>query len=138
MEGILDIFKWAKQSKFQVAIATSSDRAILNFVIHKFELGDFIDFGVSGNEVTKGKPNPEIFLKACHHFNATPAHCIVIEDSGHGIKAASSAGMHSIGYLSRNTHGQDFSKADHVVSSFDSEFKKIVSSYKKNQQAPIS
>ncbi len=129
MDGILDIFNWAKQLKIQSAIATSSDRAILNFIIHKFGLDDFINFSVSGNEVTKGKPNPEIFLKAGNHFNAAPARCIVIEDSGHGIKAASSAGMHSIGYLSKNTHGQDFSKADHVISSFDSEFKTIVSSY---------
>ena len=69
----------------------------------------------------RGKPEPDIFLKAAQHFQLPPADCIVIEDSTNGVKAAKAAGMYCVGYYNPNSGKQDLSGADLIVESFTDE-----------------
>ena len=54
----------------------------------------FIDFFLSNEDVSQGKPSPEIYLKAIHRLELTPEECVVVEDNPHGIAAARAAGAH--------------------------------------------
>jgi beta-phosphoglucomutase len=70
---------------------------------------------VSGEDVHKGKPDPEVYLLAAERLGVVPDHCIVVEDSVAGIEGARAAGMRSIGV----SHNGKHLPADVVVRSLD-------------------
>jgi beta-phosphoglucomutase-like phosphatase (HAD superfamily) len=69
---------------------------------------------VTGADVTRGKPDPQVFLLAAERLNVSPAACIVVEDAVHGIEAARRAGMKSVA-LAGTSSRDEFSHADLVV-----------------------
>jgi beta-phosphoglucomutase len=82
-------------------------------VLAHFKLESFFIHRIGGNEVSFSKPDPEIFLKAANQSNSLiRRHCLVIEDSTNGVKAAKAAGMYCIGYANPGTGNQDLSQAD--------------------------
>jgi len=66
-------------------------------ILEKVNLMSYFDTVVDGNEVSKAKPDPEVFIKACEQLGAAPGNCVVFEDALAGIEAANNAGMTSIG-----------------------------------------
>lgn len=100
---------------FIVQVASSATRPTVDKVIEHFQLADYISFRIGGNEVKKSKPNPEIFINAGKQSGSDPKHCLVIEDSRNGIKAAKSAGMKCIGFENPGTGAQNLSIADLIV-----------------------
>jgi len=73
----------------------------IDWVLEVLGLGDFFQALVTAEDVTRGKPDPQVFLTAASRLDAQPNRCVVVEDSPMGIEAARRAGMHSIG-VSRN------------------------------------
>jgi HAD superfamily hydrolase (TIGR01509 family) len=95
-----------------VGVASSSPRERLQRTLSRAGLLDAFDVIVAGDEVTNGKPAPDMFLLAAERLGVPPEHCIVIEDSPPGIQAGVAAGMHTIG-VSRS--GASLADADRVV-----------------------
>ncbi len=79
---------------FSVATSTQRDQALRSLELAG--LGAFIEVLVAGNEVTEGKPAPEIFLRAAAGIGIEPQRCVALEDSSVGVHAASSARMLTI------------------------------------------
>lgn len=79
------------------AIASSAPRANVTAMIEAVEIGAFIDAVVSAEDVTRGKPEPDVFLVAAERLQVPPARCVVVEDAAAGIEAARRGGMASIG-----------------------------------------
>jgi beta-phosphoglucomutase len=79
------------------AIASSAPRANVDVVLEVLGMGASFQAVVSAEDVTAGKPDPQVFLTAAARLDANPPACIVVEDSPMGIEAARRAGMHSIG-----------------------------------------
>lgn len=75
----------------KLAIGSSSKNA--KFILNQLGLGDFFDVISDGNNITKSKPDPEVFLKAAEFLNIYPEKCIVVEDAEAGIMAAIAAKM---------------------------------------------
>lgn len=100
----------------QIAIASSSPRIFIEAVIRKIELIDFFDLWVSGEEVERSKPEPDVFLRTAELLNVLPCDCVVIEDSTNGVIAAKKAGMKCIGFKNPNSGHQDLREAALVVS----------------------
>ncbi|MNN93654.1 Beta-phosphoglucomutase [compost metagenome] len=72
---------------------------------------------VSGFEVEKSKPFPDVFLRAAEQLGVPTSECVVIEDSTHGISAAKAANIFCIGY--QNPMGkQNLSQADRIIEDF--------------------
>ena len=115
IEGIKELLDELKSFKVPIAIASSSPRIFIEAVIKKIHIADYFHEWISGEEVPKSKPEPDVFLKAAELLNVHPERCIVIEDSKSGIIAAKSAGMKCIGYKNLNSGNQDLSKANLVV-----------------------
>jgi HAD superfamily hydrolase (TIGR01509 family) len=121
--------KWLKQFKnegFKVYIASSSHVKIIEKMIKKFVIEEYIDGYVGGKLVKSGKPNPDIFEKVLEMSEMKANECIVFEDSANGIEAATSAGIKCIGFNNKNQHSQDHSKALFTITEFtDENYKKI-------------
>lgn len=79
------------------AIASSAPRLNVDTVVEVLRLGPYIDAIASAEDVTAGKPDPQIFLEAARRVATPPSRCIVVEDAAAGIQAARAAGMRSIG-----------------------------------------
>jgi beta-phosphoglucomutase len=97
------------------AVASSAPRANVEVVLQVLALSPYFQALASAEDVSRGKPDPEVFLTAAARLKVAPAQSIVVEDAAAGIEAARRAGMHSIG-VSRN--GAPLA-ADLVVLSLD-------------------
>ena len=75
------------------AVATSTARERAAALLKQSNLADYFAALVGGDEVSAGKPDPEIFLEAAKRLNVESGRCLVFEDSSHGIHAAFAAGM---------------------------------------------
>ena len=83
-------------------------------ILEKVHLLSKFDAIVDGNDVSKAKPNPEVFLIAAQHLNMKPEDCIVFEDSVAGVQAANTANMISIGIGEKEV----LHEADYIFSDF--------------------
>ncbi|CAM3274211.1 MULTISPECIES: HAD family hydrolase [Paenibacillus] len=117
IDGIRELLADLKASGIPVGIASSSPPVFIQAVLDKFGLLDAFNCIVSGEEVDRGKPAPDVYLKAAELLGAEPASCMVLEDARHGIAAAKAAGMQCIGFVNPNSGNQDLSAADYVVRS---------------------
>lgn len=102
-----------------LAIASSSNRPLIEAVLEGAGIADLFAAVVSSEEVARGKPAPDVYLEAARRLGAEPADCAAIEDSSNGIRAAHAAGMRTIALP--NAHyppAQDaLALADVIVSS---------------------
>lgn len=99
-----------------IALATSSVRKKVDQVLKQCGLQDYFSVIVTGDEVVRGKPDPEIFLTAAKKLKLPPEKCIVIEDSYNGILAAKKAKMYGIG-VKHPAINVNLSIADKVIHS---------------------
>ncbi|KGK29958.1 MULTISPECIES: beta-phosphoglucomutase [Cellulophaga] len=89
------VLEYLKQKKIPIALGSASKNA--QPILEKVNLLPYFDTIVDGNNVTKAKPDPEVFLIAADQLGVKPNNCIVFEDAVAGIEAANAAGMISIG-----------------------------------------
>ena len=87
---------------FRLAVASSSNRPLIENALERAELADLFETIVSSEEVARGKPAPDVFLEAARRLDVPPERCAAIEDSGNGIRAAHASGMRVIAIP--NTH----------------------------------
>ncbi len=117
INGIRELLDRLKGNEIRIGLASSSSREFIEFMLSNLGLAGYFEVVISGEEVQRGKPFPDIFLKAAQGLSVEPSNCMVIEDSGHGVKAAKRAGMKCVGFVSPNSGKQDLSLADEVVCS---------------------
>jgi HAD superfamily hydrolase (TIGR01509 family) len=113
--GSLEAVKRLKEGGLRVALATSSHEEKMRMELRELGITGLFGVTVNGSEVERGKPDPEMFLKAAEKLGVKPRECAVIEDSTFGVQAAKAAGMLAVGFRSPNSPGQDLSSADIVV-----------------------
>ena len=92
-EGVAALLSWLKTEGVAVVLATSSVRERAVEVLTRLGVVQYFDDMVFGTEIERGKPWPDIFLKAAEKAHAAPADCLVLEDSEAGIQAAHAAGI---------------------------------------------
>jgi beta-phosphoglucomutase len=89
-----------------MAVATSASHGNVDFVFGHLNIRQYFDAIVDNTGLTRGKPDPEIFLKAATALNMRPANCVVFEDSISGVKAANSAGMKVVAITTTHKAGE--------------------------------
>jgi beta-phosphoglucomutase len=97
INGLENLLIELKDAGVKLAMASSATLDDINFVLSHVPVRQYFDVIIDGNRVSKGKPNPQIFLKAADDLHMRPEDCIVFEDSIAGIKAGNAAGMKVIG-----------------------------------------
>ena len=78
---------------FRLAVASSSNRELIEAVLAQAGLDRYFEATVSSEEVARGKPSPDVFLEAARRLCVPPRNCGAVEDSTNGIRAAHAAGM---------------------------------------------
>jgi beta-phosphoglucomutase len=103
INGLENFLTALKDDGIKMAMASSATMEDINFILNKIPIRDDFSAIIDGSRVSKGKPNPQIFLKAASDLNAKPEDCVVFEDSIAGIKAANAAGMKVVGITTGHT-----------------------------------
>ncbi|OVE67138.1 phosphatase [Clostridium diolis] len=117
IEGIKELLMELKNRNIPATIASSSPKGLIDIVVSKFKLQEYFKYIISGEEVERGKPSPDIYIETSKKLGISPKECVVIEDSRNGVIAAKDAKMKCIGFKNINSGNQDLSKADIVVNS---------------------
>ncbi|MGV9003690.1 HAD family hydrolase [Flavobacterium sp.] len=118
LDGVEELIKELHGKGMQLVLASSSANETINRIFKRFNLERYFTHKVSGEDFPNSKPHPALFLKAAQLSQTSVEHCVVIEDSTNGIKAAKAANIYCIGYDSVNSALQDYSLADEVISDF--------------------
>jgi beta-phosphoglucomutase family hydrolase len=119
MPGLVNLLEKLQKSEIPMAVASSSNKAIIDIILEKSGLRKYFEHTVSSSEVGKSKPEPDVFLHAAKLLGVAPENCLVFEDSKNGIKAAKAAGMVCIAYSGGNSGHQNQSQADRRISDFN-------------------
>ena len=117
MPGLLELLDHIEASQLPKGVATSSDREYMQRMLGHFDLLHRFPVRLTAEDVTHGKPNPEIYLKAAQRMGVQPHEMLVLEDSHNGTKAAAAAGAHIISVPHEHSSHHDFSVAKHVATS---------------------
>ena len=95
-EGAREFLTLIQERKIRSAVGSSTERANIKLAIQQHKLENFFESVIASEDVSVGKPNPEVFLKAANLLGLSPSSCLVIEDSPHGIEAGQRAGMKTL------------------------------------------
>jgi beta-phosphoglucomutase len=112
-EGLIPLpgaVEWVKRLRAQgwkQAIASSAPRANVEVMLDAIGVADLMDAIVSAEDVTRGKPDPQVFLRAAEQLGVPPAGCVVVEDAAAGVEAGRRAGMKTIGVNARASLAAD-------------------------------
>lgn len=101
LPDVKKILKYLKMNDHPIALGSASKNA--RAILSKVGLDKVFDAIIDGNNVTRAKPDPEVFLKAAEQIHISPEDCIVFEDSLAGVQAANIANMVSIGIGDKET-----------------------------------
>lgn len=105
--------------KIKLAIASSSPMDAIKKTAETLGIETFFSDFISGMDLEKSKPAPDIFLKAAAHLGVAPEDCLVIEDSTNGITAAKAANMTCVAFFNPHSGKQNLEKADIIVEGFE-------------------
>jgi beta-phosphoglucomutase len=127
LPGIKNLITNYFENNIKMVLASSASMNTINWVFEKFQLEQYFIGKISGDTLKESKPNPEIFILAAEIANEQRENCIIIEDSTNGIKAASAAEIFCVAYKSEHSIGQNYEKANLVISDFSEiEYPKMV------------
>lgn len=113
VDGLDRFLPQARRLGIPMAVATAADRCNVEFVMDGLAIQAYFQAVVGAEEVTHGKPHPEMFLTAAQRLGALPERCLVFEDSLHGIEAARRAGMAAVA-VATTLDPQEFHGLPHV------------------------
>lgn len=119
LDGVLNLIKEYHENGLTLVLASSASMGTINSVFTRFDLDKYFVAKLSGADLKVSKPHPEIFLNAAKISGYDKKHCLVIEDSTNGIKAANAAEIFCVGYNSIHSKNQDYSKANIVINHFN-------------------
>jgi len=111
LEPMPGLDQWIDQlarSSLPFGLATSSRRKFVNLILPRFPWSELLAFVLTGDDVSRGKPDPEMYLKAAAALDVSPEQMLVLEDSGNGCAAAKAAGAYVVAVPSEHTRNHHF------------------------------
>lgn len=118
LPGVVEFLSVLKDLCIPCAIGSSTHRINIQVALQQLGIGNFFDEIVCGEDVTEGKPDPQIFLVAAQKIKCRPKQCVVFEDAPAGIAAAHNGGMKAVG-IATTRPASMLKAADIVVQSLD-------------------
>lgn len=113
-DGVGECLKQLKDEGYRLAVCSSSPKETVRSSLEVLDIAKYFEVMISADEVTKAKPDPQIYLEAAEKLHVLPQECAVYEDSRIGIEAGKNAGMTVIARQDLR-FGQDQSEADYIV-----------------------
>jgi HAD superfamily hydrolase (TIGR01509 family) len=119
LPGVRTFLERLRDAGVPCAIGSSTHRANIELTLNAIGLAPFFRDIISAEDVTLGKPNPEVFLKAAARIDRPPAKCVVFEDAFAGLEAARNGGMKCVAVATTNDARSLAGHADRVVARLD-------------------
>jgi HAD superfamily hydrolase (TIGR01509 family) len=119
MPGLYELLERIETRGLVKGVATSSGRRYLEDILNRFDLLSRFHLTLAAEDVTHGKPHPEIYLTAARRLGVEPHEMLVLEDSHAGTSAAVSASAFAVSIPNEQSRHQDFSHATYVASRLD-------------------
>ena len=119
VNGVKELIQFLYKQNLTLVLASSSAMVNINRVFSRFDLNQYFTAKISGADLTASKPHPEIFEKAAILGGVSKEHCIVIEDSDNGIKAANDAGIFVVGYENSLVSDQTLKDANLIIRDYN-------------------
>lgn len=117
--GLRELLQGLRERGLRCAVGSSGPRVNVDFVLEKCDIEPFFEVRISGDMVTRCKPDPEIFLTAASKLGLQPEECLVFEDANSGIAAAKAAGMKVIALTTTHRAEQLIgSQPDRIIEDF--------------------
>jgi beta-phosphoglucomutase len=118
MPGVKEAITQLHAADFLLAVGSSGPPENVELAIDRLGVRPWIGAVVTGMDVSRGKPDPQVFLLAAERLGIPPSYCAVVEDAPVGVTAAKSAGMIAIGFLSTGRTRKELHAADYLIQSF--------------------
>lgn len=115
MPGVPELFASLEAAGIPKAIATSSGPKFVTNVLGRFDLRPRFQFVLTCDDISEGKPHPEIYLKAASNFGLSPHEIMVLEDSQNGCRAAVAAGTYAVAVPGGHSRKHDFAGAKFIA-----------------------
>ena len=115
MDGAVALIDELYQAGYRLAVGSSGPPENVQLVLDSLGRAACFRGVVTGMDVTRGKPDPQVFLTAADRLGLDPCRCVVIEDATAGVRAAKRAGMRCVGFVSRGHRDAELSEADLLV-----------------------
>lgn len=119
MPGLIYSLELFKNNNYKIALASSGVKEYIDMVLDKFGIRKYFDRVITGDDVKKGKPDPETYALACAKLGFNSDECVVLEDAANGVRAAKGAGCKCIAIVNTHTPIQDHSGADIILNSLE-------------------
>lgn len=114
LPGAQDLVRALKQADFKLAVGSSGPRQNVELLLRGLGIREAFEVLITGDDVTHGKPHPEVFAKAAVALGLPPDRCVVVEDAPQGVEAGLAAGIRVLAVTSTRT-AQELSHATRVV-----------------------
>ena len=112
MDGVPDVPRTLHGWGYRLAVASSSALGVIRVTVETLGLVPLFEALVSGADLGRGKPAPDVFVETARRLGLPPSACLVVEDSRNGLLAAKAAGMACAAIPCPATRHEDFSEAD--------------------------
>jgi HAD superfamily hydrolase (TIGR01509 family) len=116
--GALDLVRSVIAAGILTGLVSSSPKPLVELALEKLVTTGLFDLTLSGDQVVRGKPAPDIYITAAEKLGVKPEYCLVIEDAPHGVAAAKDAGMCCLA-IGTSVSVVELAMADKVVSGFE-------------------
>lgn len=123
--GLVAFLTHLKANHFKIALGTSAPKPNVDFTLDNLNLRKFFDVILDSSDVTKGKPDPEVYLRCSERLMLSPDKCLVFEDSIAGLMSGKYAGCQIVGVATSHKREELAPFVEHVFDDF-SEFHKII------------
>ena len=117
MPGVRELLASLASAGILMAIGSSGPSANVALVVEKLEAAELFGAMITADDVTRGKPDPQVFLLAAERLGIPPQRCVVVEDAPPGVTAAHVAGMGCAGIASTGRTRTELADADLVIDS---------------------
>lgn len=120
--GVREFLDYLKSQKIKLGIATSNSKELADACLENLGIKDYFDTIVTGNDITHGKPDPEIYITAADEMDVFPSKCCIFEDVVMGISAGIAAGMRTCAVYDKWSEKYDDEKrelADYYINCFN-------------------
>ena len=114
MPGLIEVLEDLRP-RFKMAVATSARMSFVEIIFGNLKLNRFFDVIQTSDDISRGKPDPEIYQLAMRKIGIAPQLCFVLEDSSNGSLAGKRAGAHTIAVPTQHTRKQDFTFVHYVA-----------------------
>jgi len=118
MPGVIELIRDLHARGLALGVASGSPERYVAFVLERFGVRPLFGSVLTADDVARGKPDPESYLRSAENLGCEPAACIAIEDSAKGVEAAKRAGMICLALRNPNSGPQDLSRADVVFDAY--------------------